>query len=160
MDVEGPQRVEPVGGGRGIGRQGDEVEVLERAQGAEVEHRAEVDVEAVEALAGEEPDAAAEVVRRRGGEVGVVRRRARPDVARRQQQVLTEHGAVDAAHLGDVGVLAAVPVVALEAFDRPVVVEEAGLADSVGNVNSYITSGQPSPLLSTLMRYSTSSPNS
>ena len=48
-------------------RRRDQVQVLERSQRGEVEDRAEVDVEAVEALPGEDLDAVAEVVDRRVG---------------------------------------------------------------------------------------------
>ena len=65
-------------------RRRDQVQVLERPQRGEVEDRAEVDVEAVEALPGEDLDPVADVVDRRVGQRRVVRRRADPDVARRQ----------------------------------------------------------------------------
>jgi hypothetical protein len=59
------------------------VQVLERPQVAEVEDRAEVDVEAVGPLAGEHLDAAGEVVHRLPGELAVVRGGERADVAGR-----------------------------------------------------------------------------
>ena len=115
-------------------RERDQVQVLERAQRAEIEHRAEVDVETVEPLAGEEPDAAVE--RRRSP-----RRRGRRSSASSADRcctaaaaVLAEHGACAAAHLGDGGELAAVPVVAVELFDRAGVVEEAVLAHLGGEL--------------------------
>ena len=57
--------------------------VVERPQRPEVEDAAEVDVEGVGALAGEDLAAAGQVVHGLGGQRGVVRRAARPDVDRR-----------------------------------------------------------------------------
>src|SRR5262249_56397360 len=64
------------------------VQVLERAQVTQVEDRAKVHVEALGALAGEDPDTTAEVVHGRGGQLVVVRGGQRADVARRAGQVL------------------------------------------------------------------------
>ena len=80
MDVEALQAVDS-----GHGRQRDEVEVLERAQGAEVEDRPEVDEEAVRALAGEDDPATGQRVRRLIGEVLIVGGAPDADVDRRDR---------------------------------------------------------------------------
>src|SRR5439155_10753737 len=72
-------------------RAGDQVQVLERAQVGEIEDRAEVDVEAVRALAGEHLHAVGQRVYRRRAERRIVWRRARADVARRAGQTRAEH---------------------------------------------------------------------
>jgi hypothetical protein len=86
VDVEAVHAVDAV-----FGLERDEVEVVERPQAAQVEHRAEVDEERVVALAGEHGDA---VVERGHGVVGqlvVVGRRARADVVRWHGQVTRQH---------------------------------------------------------------------
>ena len=67
-----------------------EVRIGERPQHAEVEDRAEVDVEALGPLAGEHPGRA-ELVNRLTGEARVVRRRVRADVARRAGEAAADH---------------------------------------------------------------------
>ena len=110
----------------GASRRRDEVQVLERAQVGQVEHRAQVDVEAVEALAGEHVHLAG---LRRGARpawpAGVVRRRPGPDVARRAAS--GSGPSTFGARRGGPGHrvdLAAVPVRVVEASDRTGVVEE------------------------------------
>ena len=100
------------------------VQFLERAQVGEVEDRAEVHVEALGPLAGEHLDAAGDRAHRLVGQVGVVRGRQRPDVARRAGQVLAQHLALAVLDAGHVVELAAVPVRAVERQDRAGVVEE------------------------------------
>ena len=68
--------------------------MLEWAQIGEIEDRAEVDVEAVGALAGEHLHAVGQGVHRRFAEGRVVWRRARADVARRTRQVGAQHPCV------------------------------------------------------------------
>jgi len=63
---------------------------LERAQRAQVEDRAQVDVEALGPLAGEHQTAALERMDRLIGECGVIGCAAHPDVDRRHQKVGAE----------------------------------------------------------------------
>jgi hypothetical protein len=109
VDAEIVRGVHPVR--RGHRRQ---VKVLERAEVTEVEYRAEVDVEALEPLAGEHGVAGADLVHRLGREARVVRRRGRPDVARRARETPSEHLTVTVLHPGDGVELAPVPVGAVE----------------------------------------------
>ncbi len=67
----------------GHGRRGQQVRRLERTERAQVEHRAEVDPEGVRSLPGEHPSAPGQVVGGLAGQLLVVRRGARTDVARR-----------------------------------------------------------------------------
>ena len=106
------------------------VQVLERPQVTQVEDRAQVDVEGIGPLAREHGCPAAQVVDRGAGQAGVVRRRQRPDVARRAGQVAAQrHGAPAGGH-GHVVGLDPVPVRVGQRADRArVVQEDAGVAD-------------------------------
>ena len=118
-----------------VGRQRKQMERVERAQPGEVEDRAEVDVERIVALAGEDLDASAEALDRRRRECVVGRRRARPDVVGRRRQVVTEHDRLVLAAVLDLAVLLKVderdvvrlrpvPARIVQRRDRPGVVEE------------------------------------
>src|SRR5438270_7608950 len=78
VDVQRFGRVDP-----GRRSTGDQMQVLKRPQVAEVEDRAQVDIEPVGPLAGEDPAPARQDVDGRLAERGVVGRRPRPDIARR-----------------------------------------------------------------------------
>ena len=81
------ERVDPRRGGDHRAQ----MQVLKRPQVGEVEDRAQIGEEAVVALTGEHRDAALDRVDRLRHQRGIVRRRARPDVARRRSQVATDH---------------------------------------------------------------------
>ena len=148
VDVERLGRIDRRGG-----RARDQVQVLERAQVAEIEDRSQVDVEPVESLPGEHLDPAGEVVHGRLAQPRVVRRRARADVARRARKPASQHsrpqprppavvpvvavrrgpvrGRVGTLDPRDREELALVPVPALKRRDRARVVEErVGVAKS------------------------------
>ena len=126
VHVDAGRRVHAGGHGGQAGRRPAGVVALERAEVAEVEHGAEVDVEALGALAGEGLDAVAERADGVGGQVGVARRGERADVARRAGQSGPELGrpsVMPVDHLQAVG-LHPVPVRARQRRDGPDVVEE------------------------------------
>ena len=147
MHVHGLRRVHT---GRGPGQLGDvetelRVQLLERPEVAEVEHGTEVDVEAFAALAGEHATAARQRLDGRVRETDVVRRRQRPDVARRARHPIEELRAatgadvvqrrvvvsdpIDARH----GIeLLAVPARAVQRGDRADVVEERAADADLG----------------------------
>ncbi len=103
----------------------DQVEVLEGTKRGEIEDCAEVDVEAVETLAGEDGDAVGQRPDRGVGETGVVGGRPDADVARRGGKVVAElSGRPVLPPLGDRVGLAPVEVRAVERRDRSGVVEE------------------------------------
>jgi hypothetical protein len=99
------------------------VQVLERPQGSQVEDAAQVHVERVGALAGENPTLA-DLVHGGGGEVGIVRGAARADVDRRAGQLLGQDLVVTVLDPGQRVVLRPVPVRVAQARDRPRVVQE------------------------------------
>ena len=127
MDVEAGHGVD-AGGRRSL-----EKEVgLERPEVAEVEDRAEVDVEAVRALTREDEAARAERVDRLCGKRPVLRDRVLADVARRARQVLRQQVRavlVDAGHRIE---LLAVPRLVAQVLDLPGVVEEQVVGAGVG----------------------------
>ena len=126
VHVDAGRRVHAGGHGGQTGRRPAGVVALERAEVAEVEHGAEVDVEALGALAGEGLDAVAERADGVGGQGGVARRGERADVARRAGQSGPELGrpaVMPVDHLQAVG-LHPVPVRARQRRDGPDVVEE------------------------------------
>ena len=138
------------------------VQVLERPQVAQVEDRAQVDVEALGALPGEHRDPVAQVVHRLAGQRGVVRRGQRPDVARRAGQPACRWsgprsrtrrsrrrsggGSRSGCSAASIG-----PVLYRKVF---------GLSTSVVKRNWKEMSAWLSPLLSTWISYRTSLPNS
>ena len=101
-----------------------DVEVLERAQVAEVEDRPEVDVEPVKTLPREHGVTAPDVMNRLARERAVVRRRRRPDVARRAREVLAEHLSAAVHHAGHRVELPTVPVSRADRLNRARVVQE------------------------------------
>src|SRR5207245_2145594 len=123
VDVEAFRAVDA---GRGGGR--DQVQVLERSEGPQVEDRAEVDVEALAPLTREGLHAAAEAAHRGVGQRGVVGRGAGANPDRRGRKVRGEDGrapgpprAHDLRHRVQ---LPHVPVRVREGADRTRVVEE------------------------------------
>ena len=147
MDVERPKCIDAF---RSPGHV-EQVQVLERAQGTEIEDRTEVDVEPIEPLTGKHPHVAGKIVDRRIGEPGVVRGRPWSDVARWTTQILAEHDGPRAAPLVPRGPrhrieLLAVPRWAVDAEDLSGVVQErVGILDDrvepefVGDVTSAVT---------------------
>ncbi len=118
VHVEALERVHP---GR-VGA-GDQVQVLEGAQRSQVEDAAEVDMERVRALPGEDP-ATPDLVHGRGSQVGVVRRRPGADVDRRAGQPGGEHLGLAVLDPGERVELRPVPAGAVETRDLAGVVEE------------------------------------
>lgn len=151
-DLQGDGVDVDLGGGVDAGHLGQArqaeggVQVRERAQDAEVEDRAEVDVEALGALAGEHAAPVAEVVHGGVGECGVVGGGERSDVARRAAQVASDlRGAPGGFDAGDRVGLAAVPVRGVERLDGAGVVQEGvlvrhrgGEAELVGHVRAAV----------------------
>ncbi len=131
------------------GRRGDhrrQVEVLERPQVAQVEDRADVDIEAIQSLSGEHRPPAAQGSDRLLGERGIVGRGRRPDVAGRAGQVAPEHTRAARVGTGHRVELLAVPVRAPDRRDRPDVVQErVGVGDLhlkcevIGDIGATVT---------------------
>ena len=113
-------------------RSRDHVQVLERTQVEQIEHRPEVDMERVGPLAGEER-AVADAMHTLRSEVLVVRGRARADVARRHGQVRSElHSLAASRRARDAVVLATVEVRVEDRGDLTGVVEERLLVEHDG----------------------------
>src|SRR5262245_45755348 len=97
---------------------------VERPEAEEVEDRAQVDLERLVPLAGEDLAAVRERVHRRGGQRLVVGRRARADVDRRRREVAAQHRRHAVVAADHAIALPDVEVRVVERGDGPRVVEE------------------------------------
>src|SRR6202035_4474502 len=100
------------------------MEIGYRPKIPEIENGPEVNKERFSALTREDDATMSEPVHRGARETGIVRCRERTDIARWAAKVLGEHSSTVAIDSGDRIELSAIPILAVEGFNRADVVEE------------------------------------